>query len=91
LKIKISKGQTRKKSGSTCCRHSRESGNPVKSIPPWWETPAFAGVTALKTFYETIKGNSQKTEIVDSILEVFFNDARNQNKALLKREKKNEQ
>jgi predicted TIM-barrel enzyme len=36
-------------------RHSRECGNPGKSIPPRRETPAFAGVTALETFYETIK------------------------------------
>ncbi len=36
-------------------RHSRERGNPGKSIPPRRETPAFAGVTALETFYEAIK------------------------------------
>jgi len=40
-------------------RHSRERGNPEKSIPPRWETPAFAGVTALETFYETIKIEKQ--------------------------------
>jgi len=32
--------------------HSRERGNPGK-INHFW-TPAFAGVTALETFYETI-------------------------------------
>ena len=39
-------------------RHSRERGNPVKSIPLRWETPAFEGVTALEIFYETIKVDS---------------------------------
>jgi len=41
-------------------RHSRERGNPGKSIPPRRETPAFAGVTALETFYETINFVSTK-------------------------------
>ena len=39
----------------TSFRHSRERENPGKSIPPRRETPAFAGVTALETFYEAIK------------------------------------
>jgi len=46
--------QTRKKSLARF-RHSRERGNPGKSIlplPDW--TPAFAGVTALETSFETI-------------------------------------
>jgi len=42
-------------------RHSRERGNPGKSIPPRRETPAFAGVTALETFYETIKDKKSIT------------------------------
>jgi len=41
-------------------RHSRERGNPGKSIPPRRETPAFAGVTALETFYEAIKVSCSK-------------------------------
>jgi len=46
--------QLRWKSESAPYCHSRECGNPGESIPPQRETPAFAGVTDLETFYETI-------------------------------------
>ncbi len=57
--LKVS-APSRKKPRIFRFRHSRERGNPGKLGARLW-TPAFAGVTDLGTFYETIKVHSDST------------------------------